>query len=375
MPRPERELGLGGGTNTEQTARMLGRARAAARRGARGRGARLRRHELDARRRARGGAGAASRSRTSRRGCARSTAAMPEELNRVLTDHLSDLLLVPARDGRGEPARARASPARVRLVGDVMVDVAHLVQPRAREDPRRCARRASSPASYVLATAHRAGNVDDPRAARVLVDAAARGAVRTSSCRCIRAPARGWRRRGCSTRSRRRTSRSRRRSGYLAFTSLLVHAPRGAHRLRRRAEGGVPRRRAVRDAARHDGVGRDGRRRGGTCSSTSTPRRRWRRWRRGRRPPGPSSTATAARASASWPSSRRWRPDRRRSRSTGDREARRVEHAAPVDDRARARDVGRRSSRYSAWSACRIAPATGSPSHGVNPSAASSASS
>ena len=112
IPRPERELGLGGGTNTEQTARMLGALGpllADARpdvvlvygdtnstlAGGAGRGA-----------------GAASRSRTSRRACARSTGAMPEELNRVLTDHLSDLLLVPVADGGGEPrARARRRAA------------------------------------------------------------------------------------------------------------------------------------------------------------------------------------------------------------------------------------------------------------------------
>jgi UDP-N-acetylglucosamine 2-epimerase len=50
------------------------------------------------------------------------------------------------------------------LVGDVMVDVAHLFQPRAREE-----KPAFHP-PYVLATAHRAGNVDDPARLRELVE-------------------------------------------------------------------------------------------------------------------------------------------------------------------------------------------------------------
>src|SRR5918994_7220048 len=48
--------------------------------------------------------------------------AMPEEINRVLTDQLSDLLLTPSRDGN-ENLAAEGIPAdRVRLVGNVMVD-------------------------------------------------------------------------------------------------------------------------------------------------------------------------------------------------------------------------------------------------------------
>ena len=40
--------------------------------------------------------------------------AMPEELNRVLTDHLSDLLLVPVADGPRQPrARGRRGPRRI----------------------------------------------------------------------------------------------------------------------------------------------------------------------------------------------------------------------------------------------------------------------
>jgi UDP-GlcNAc3NAcA epimerase len=50
------------------------------------------------------------------------------------------------------------------------VDVAHLVQPRARKDPAPLREAGVEPGSYLLATAHRAGNVDDPQRLRALVE-------------------------------------------------------------------------------------------------------------------------------------------------------------------------------------------------------------
>ena len=58
--------------------------------------------------------------------------AMPEELNRVLTDHMSELLLCSSQVAAGNLAR-EAVAGRVEVVGDVMVDVALRWQPRARE--------------------------------------------------------------------------------------------------------------------------------------------------------------------------------------------------------------------------------------------------
>jgi UDP-N-acetylglucosamine 2-epimerase (non-hydrolysing)/UDP-GlcNAc3NAcA epimerase len=87
--------------------------------------------------------------------------AMPEEINRVLTDHLSSLLLCSSQVAMENLAREGVA-ARVELVGDVMVDVALLVQPRAREDLEPLRAAGVSPGEYVLVTAHRAGNVDDP---------------------------------------------------------------------------------------------------------------------------------------------------------------------------------------------------------------------
>ncbi len=96
--------------------------------------------------------------------------AMPEELNRVVTDHLSELLLCSSENAAENLARESAF-GRVEVVGDVMVDVALRWQPAARESVEEVARRhGAKPGEYVLATAHRAGNVDDPERLARLVE-------------------------------------------------------------------------------------------------------------------------------------------------------------------------------------------------------------
>lgn len=93
---------------------------------------------------------------------------MPEEVNRVVTDHLARLLLVPSQTAV-ENLRRESVDGTVELVGDVMVDVAMLLQPGARARTETLAPYGVEPGGYVLATAHRAGNVDDPaRLARLV---------------------------------------------------------------------------------------------------------------------------------------------------------------------------------------------------------------
>jgi UDP-N-acetylglucosamine 2-epimerase len=95
--------------------------------------------------------------------------AMPEEVNRVLTDHLADLLLCASPTAVANLQRENAA-GRVELVGDVMVDVALLFQPRAKADDAPLREADVRPGEYVMATAHRAGNVDDPTRLGLLVD-------------------------------------------------------------------------------------------------------------------------------------------------------------------------------------------------------------
>jgi UDP-GlcNAc3NAcA epimerase len=90
---------------------------------------------------------------------------MPEEVNRVLADHAASLLLCSSEHS-AETLRGERVAGEVIVVGDVMVDVAMMVAPRARERPLTGVK----PGEYVLATAHRAGNVDDPARLALLVD-------------------------------------------------------------------------------------------------------------------------------------------------------------------------------------------------------------
>ena len=93
---------------------------------------------------------------------------MPEELNRVLADHASSLLLCSSHVA-AENLQREAVNGSVELVGDVMVDVAMSVQPRARTRLDLVQARGLGPGEYVLATAHRAATVDDPaRLARLV---------------------------------------------------------------------------------------------------------------------------------------------------------------------------------------------------------------
>jgi UDP-GlcNAc3NAcA epimerase len=84
----------------------------------------------------------------------------PEERNRVLTDALSALLLCSSESAVRTLA-AEQVPGRAVLVGDVMVDVALATRTRALGRLEPLARAGVVPGGYVLATAHRAVNVDE----------------------------------------------------------------------------------------------------------------------------------------------------------------------------------------------------------------------
>ena len=103
---------------------------------------------------------------------------MPEELNRVLSDRVADLLLCPSQTA-ADNLRAEAVAGRVEVVGDVMVDIALAWQEHARADVAAPAAYGLKRGDYLLVTAHRAGNVDAPARLRALVEliAALPGAV------------------------------------------------------------------------------------------------------------------------------------------------------------------------------------------------------
>jgi UDP-GlcNAc3NAcA epimerase len=167
LERPDRELAVGGGSNTSQTARML---------------AALEPLLADERPDAvlvygdtnstLAGALAAAQASIPvmhvEAGMRSFDRTMPEELNRVLTDHLATLLLCSSQLAV-ENLAAESLAARAVLVGDVMVDVALRWAPAARANTEVAAAYGLEPGSYLLLTAHRAGNVDDPARLRALV--------------------------------------------------------------------------------------------------------------------------------------------------------------------------------------------------------------
>jgi UDP-GlcNAc3NAcA epimerase len=168
LAEPDRQLGIGGGSNTEQTARMLAALEPL-----------LQEQSPDAalvygdtNSTLAGGLAAAQAQIPVvhvEAGMRSHDRAMPEELNRVLTDHLSALLLCPS-DAAAANLRVESITGRVEVVGDVMVDVAMRRQPSARADERTPAEHGVQSGEYLLLTAHRAGNVDDPERLRALVE-------------------------------------------------------------------------------------------------------------------------------------------------------------------------------------------------------------
>jgi UDP-N-acetylglucosamine 2-epimerase (non-hydrolysing)/UDP-GlcNAc3NAcA epimerase len=160
VPAPDVELAVGSGTNTAQTARML---------------AALEPVLADSRpdlvlvygdtNSTLAGALAAAQAQVPlahvEAGMRSFDRAMPEELNRVLTDHASNVLFCSTETAVRNLENESVAGA-VHLVGDVMADVSRAFAPIAAERSRILEEVGVEQGCYLLVTAHRAGNVDDP---------------------------------------------------------------------------------------------------------------------------------------------------------------------------------------------------------------------
>lgn len=93
---------------------------------------------------------------------------MPEEQNRVVTDHLSDVLLCPTRQAVDNLA-AEGLTRGVHLVGDVMFDASRMFAPLA-EQRNAAAGHGLEPGGYLLVTIHRAAATDTPEALDAMVE-------------------------------------------------------------------------------------------------------------------------------------------------------------------------------------------------------------
>lgn len=87
---------------------------------------------------------------------------MPEEINRIVTDAISDLLLTPSEDADENLKKEGVPASKIRLVGNIMIDALVSNMPRARESriPRELG---VADREFVYVTLHRPSNVDDPK--------------------------------------------------------------------------------------------------------------------------------------------------------------------------------------------------------------------
>jgi UDP-N-acetylglucosamine 2-epimerase (non-hydrolysing)/UDP-GlcNAc3NAcA epimerase len=167
VPAPDRELDAGGGTNTAQTARILAALEPVL-------------EELDPSlvlvygdtNSTLAGALAASQAGIAtghvEAGMRSFDRSMPEELNRVLTDHTSDLLLC-STDTAMLNLERESVLGESHLVGDVMADVSLAFRDIAEERSQVLDELGLEPGEYLVVTAHRAGNVDRPERLEALV--------------------------------------------------------------------------------------------------------------------------------------------------------------------------------------------------------------
>ncbi len=167
LPAPEHQLELGGGSNAAQTARMLGALDGL-----------LAAEQPDLMlvygdtnstlAGALAGAQAGVAVAHVEAGMRSFDRSMPEELNRVLADHAASLLLCSSERAAGN-LRSERVAGRIEVVGDVMVDVALLLGPRAAARTEVLDEHGVSAGEFLLVTAHRAGNVDDRARLEALV--------------------------------------------------------------------------------------------------------------------------------------------------------------------------------------------------------------
>jgi UDP-N-acetylglucosamine 2-epimerase (non-hydrolysing) len=94
---------------------------------------------------------------------------MPEEINRLVTDRLSDLLFATSADAVAHLGNEGVHPSKIHLVGNPMIDTLLANLDRFDADAARSAHGLSG--RYVVATLHRPSNVDDPADAASLVKA------------------------------------------------------------------------------------------------------------------------------------------------------------------------------------------------------------
>lgn len=86
---------------------------------------------------------------------------MPEEINRIVTDSISDILWTPSPDGDENLLREGISSDKIQRVGNIMIDSLEMMRSRI-EKENSCEQFNLTPKQYGLITLHRPANVDNP---------------------------------------------------------------------------------------------------------------------------------------------------------------------------------------------------------------------
>jgi UDP-N-acetylglucosamine 2-epimerase (non-hydrolysing) len=95
---------------------------------------------------------------------------MPEEVNRIVTDRLCEILFTPSPDADENLRQEGTDPSRIFRVGNVMIDTLLVHLPKARAAGPQ-ARMGIEPGRYGVLTLHRPSNVDDPKVFGGLIEA------------------------------------------------------------------------------------------------------------------------------------------------------------------------------------------------------------
>lgn len=89
---------------------------------------------------------------------------MPEEINRLITDQLADLLFTPSKDGDDNLLKEGIPKSKIHFVGNVMIDTLVKLLPKAVKPNN-----FQDLQQYILVTLHRPSNVDDPKSLQSII--------------------------------------------------------------------------------------------------------------------------------------------------------------------------------------------------------------
>ena len=176
---------------------------------------------------------------------------MPEEINRIVTDHISGLLFCPTKAAVAN-LRREGIVAGVTHVGDVMYDMTQRAAALVKQKSRILERLALRPNSYAVATVHRAESTDEPdKLARIFMWLAERAvgttghnAASPTHTHCN----------GACCRQHRRAANDR-SSGLFGHDGVGAECCGGLHGFRGPAEGSLLPPRSLHNVAYHDRMG------------------------------------------------------------------------------------------------------------------------